>query len=280
MAATAVFKMNNPKSTCTAAALTWAYMVLAKTATPKASLFLPSDPTLAQNMSNIADLDNDPQTQIAIMGFESVRTRTNVGLTSTEVAEAFKKQLSKAEDAHLETKKMLQRESGEICPVCSRPLLIKFGKHGEFLACSGFPSCRYTQPIKKKGGNAALETPDVACPKCGSFMVVRSGRFGEFLACNRYPECKTTLPLMTGLSCPRAECDGTIVIKRSKGGKRFFGCSNYPECDFVSWNEPIAALCPDCGAKAAIRKKKAGNEFLSCLGCGRESPKAEKKDSG
>jgi len=194
--------------------------------------------------------------------------------------EEFKKQLSSAEEAHLETKKMLQRESGEICPVCSRPLLIKFGRHGEFLACSGFPSCRYTQPIKKKSGNAALETPDVACPKCGSFMVVRSGRFGEFLACNRYPECKTTLPLMTGLRCPRAECDGTIVIKRSKGGKRFFGCSKYPECDFVSWNEPSAVLCPDCGAEAAIRKKRAGSEFLSCLGCDRELSDSGKKDSG
>ena len=90
MAATEVFKMNNPNSTCTAAALTWAYMVLAKTATPKAALFLPSDPTLAQNMNNIKDLDDDAQTQIAIMGFESVKTRTGVGLSSVEIAEAFK----------------------------------------------------------------------------------------------------------------------------------------------------------------------------------------------
>ena len=90
MAATEVFKMDNPNSTCTAASLTWCYMVLARTATPKATLFLPKDPTLAQNMANIKDLDSKPETQIAIMGFESVKTRTWGAISSSEIAEAFK----------------------------------------------------------------------------------------------------------------------------------------------------------------------------------------------
>ena len=90
MAAEEIFAMNNPESTCTAAALTWSYMVLSGSAIPKATHFLPSDPTLKSNMNNIQDDDKNPERQIAIMGFDTVATRTNAGITSTEIAEAFK----------------------------------------------------------------------------------------------------------------------------------------------------------------------------------------------
>ncbi len=89
MAAVEVFAMNNPNSTCTAASLTWCYMLLARTATPAAALFLPSDPTLARNMDNIKDQDHDPANQVALMGMQIVSTRASV-LSSTEITEAFK----------------------------------------------------------------------------------------------------------------------------------------------------------------------------------------------
>lgn len=90
MAATLVFAMNNPNSTCTAAALTWCYMKLSGLTTPKAEHFLPSDPTMKRNMANVETLDADPTTQVALMGFEVVKKVLNSSKTSTEIAEVFK----------------------------------------------------------------------------------------------------------------------------------------------------------------------------------------------
>lgn len=90
MAADEVFKMSNPNSTCTAAALTWVYMVLSGTTTPAAHQFLPQDTTLRANMRNIEDDDGNPERQSAIMGFEIVKNDTNSAKTSTEIAEIFK----------------------------------------------------------------------------------------------------------------------------------------------------------------------------------------------
>ncbi len=184
--------------------------------------------------------------------------------------ESFRAQLVAAESAQSEVRKAIQRDSGEKCPICERPLLVKFGRHGEFLACSGFPSCRHTQPLHKhREGTPPTET-DARCPKCDAPMVRRAGRFGEFLACSRYPGCRTTMPLSTGIPCPNEGCTGTLVTRRSKAGKRFFGCSRYPECKFATWSEPEAVTCPACGAGAASKAKKGNKEALVCLRCGQE----------
>jgi DNA topoisomerase-1 len=182
--------------------------------------------------------------------------------------QAFREQLSAAERASSEVRRLVQRETGESCPVCGKPLFVKFGRHGEFLACSGFPACRYTQPVKTQEETPVHPAAETPCPKCGAAMVVRSGRFGEFMACSRYPQCKTTLPLTTGLTCPKEGCDGEIVAKRSKNGRRFYGCSRYPACDFVSWHEPVGAVCPECGGPVATKRKKGASEVLVCSSCG------------
>ena len=178
----------------------------------------------------------------------------------------FKKQLISAEKAQSDVRKAVQRESGESCPLCGKPLLIKFGRHGEFLACSGYPSCRFTKPLLSSNDNGK-SFEDKKCPTCGSPMTLRSGRFGEFLACSLYPKCKTTMPLTLDIPCPRDGCDGSVVVRRSKSGKRFYGCSNYPSCDFVAWNEPVASVCPACGAGAALPRKRGNIEKLQCLRC-------------
>lgn len=91
MAATEVFKMDNPNSTCTAASLTWCYMKLTRSTEPKAHHFLPSDPTLRRNMDNIQDDDGNPTRQSAIMGFEIVKQNAgNSSITSLQIAELFK----------------------------------------------------------------------------------------------------------------------------------------------------------------------------------------------
>ena len=122
------------------------------------------------------------------------------------------------------------------------------------------------------------EETDELCDKCGRRMVIKSGRFGKFLACPGYPECKNTKPLMnkTVGICPK--CGGAVVAKKSKRGRVFYGCETYPTCDFVTWNEPTAQTCPNCG-KTLFRKQGRGAGTV-CLaeGCGYEKSGQEKND--
>ncbi len=173
------------------------------------------------------------------------------------------------------------------CPVCkSRKLHIKMGKNGHFLACSGYPECRYTSDYTRdeKGGirivdRAAPEMTDRTCERCGAPMVQRNGKFGPFLACSAYPKCKHTVSLQqqegngrdTGVDCPQAGCDGRLVQRTSKRGKTFYGCTRYPECTFAIWDRPVARPCPQCSAPFRVEKTtKAKGNRLVCLSCGFE----------
>jgi DNA topoisomerase-1 len=148
------------------------------------------------------------------------------------------------------------QETSELCPECGRPMVIRWGRRGRFLACSGFPGCRVTRPIE--GEEQTREEPqmtDEQCPECGAQMVVRSGRFGRFLACSRYPECKGRKPMAarTGAHCPKDA--GELLERRSKRGRLFYGCSNYPNCDFSTWRRPLAQPCPQCGGLLTIESQ-------------------------
>jgi DNA topoisomerase I len=151
----------------------------------------------------------------------------------------------------------------ELCENCGRPMALKRGRFGQFLACTGYPECKTTRKIQKGGKIAA---PDVVleelCPQCGKHLVVKQGRFGPFTACSNYPECKYIKQETTGVSCP--ECGGEIVVKRGKR-KTFYGCSNYPKCKFALWDKPVAQPCPKCGARFVVEKvKKDGSRELQC----------------
>ena len=132
------------------------------------------------------------------------------------------------------------------CPECGKPMLIRWGRRGRFLACSGFPDCRGTLPLEGEEQEAPQQTDD-QCPECGSPMVIKSGRFGRFLACSRYPECKGRKPftVTTGVRCPKD--GGELLERRSRRGRIFYGCSNYPKCDFTTWTRPLPQPCPNCG---------------------------------
>ncbi|MEG0306884.1 MAG: type I DNA topoisomerase [Clostridium sp.] len=106
---------------------------------------------------------------------------------------------------------------------------------------------------------------DIPCDKCGKLMVIKKGRFGDFLACPGYPECKNTKTMARELDVPCPKCGGKILEKRSKKGKLFYGCGSYPECDFVSWHEPTAEKCPECGSVMAKRYSKAKGDYLECI---------------
>jgi len=112
---------------------------------------------------------------------------------------------------------------------------------------------------------------DQVCPKCGKPMLLRQGRFGEFLGCSGYPECKTIInpnrpePVATGVGCPRPDCAGQIVEKRSKRGKTFYGCNRYPECDFATWDKPTEQTCTTCGYPMGERTFRGKASGMRCI---------------
>jgi DNA topoisomerase-1 len=156
-------------------------------------------------------------------------------------------------------KAMTQEETEQACEKCGRPMVIKFGRHGRFLACTGFPDCRNSREIDE------VEAPHQSCPKCGSAMVVRHGRFGRFLACSRYPKCKGAAPLLVGARCPEEGCDAMLAERRSKRGTTFYGCTRYPKCTFATALKPVARRCPDCGSPTVLLAKSG--DKLRCPRC-------------
>ena len=157
----------------------------------------------------------------------------------------------------------LMEQTEEKCPECGKQLLIRWGRNGKFIGCSGYPDCRYTKPLN---GNEVQV--DEICDKCGKPMVLRNGKYGRFLACSGYPECTNVKPYSLGIDCPREDCDGTIVERRTKRGKIFYGCSNYPKCNFATWYMPVAIECKNCKAKYLEQRynKSVGN-YLYCPKC-------------
>ena len=159
----------------------------------------------------------------------------------------------------------------EICENCGKPMAMKRGRFGQFLACTGYPECKTTRKIQKGG---KISAPDVVleelCPQCGKHMIIKQGRFGPFTACSDYPTCKYIKQETTGVGCP--DCGvGEIVVKKSKRGRAFYGCSTYPACKFTLWDKPIAQQCPQCGARFIVEKtSKDGSRILQCReeGCG------------
>jgi len=180
----------------------------------------------------------------------------------------FKEDLAKAE-VHMRDVKRQEIATELVCEKCGKPMVIKWGRMGEFLACSGYPECRNTMNFRREEGKIVPEKEEDVpvedkCPTCGADMVMKRGRFGKFLACTRYPECKGTKPVSIGVACPKG-CGGYITEKRSRRGKTFYGCSSYPNCDFVAWDRPRNEACPLCGSAYLLDKysKKTG-PFVAC----------------
>lgn len=159
----------------------------------------------------------------------------------------------------------------EACPECGKPLAIKLGKRGKFIACTGFKEgCKYTRNLENSGAEEAAE-PEVSeekCDKCGQPMLIKSGRYGKYLACSGYPACKNIQPLnkpkSTGVTCPECK-EGELTEKKSRYGKLFYSCNRYPDCKFALWDPPVTQPCPKCGFPVLVKKvyKKKG-EFLKC----------------
>jgi DNA topoisomerase-1 len=173
--------------------------------------------------------------------------------------------LNNIKSKRADLKKQLQEESKEVCPNCGRNLVKKWGKNGQFLACPGFPECRYTRPLEPD------ERLNRTCPQCGGELVHRRGRFGRFIACKKYPACKYTEALTLGIPCAVEGCGGQIVEKKTRRGRVFYGCSNYPKCTFASWDKPTGQLCPSCGKAHLVEKNSVKKgRYLKCPVCRHE----------
>ncbi len=176
-----------------------------------------------------------------------------------EFYDPFQKRLETFEEKDL--RKELEEKTEEVCEACGRPMVIKWGKYGRFLACTGYPECKNTR-------NLSEEKTEETCPKCGSPLVVKEGKYGKFLSCSSYPKCDFTKSFTTGVKCPRQGCDGELAEKRTGKGKTFYGCSTYPKCDYALWDKPVATECPSCGFPLVVeRYTKRGEKYLTCPNC-------------
>jgi DNA topoisomerase-1 len=169
---------------------------------------------------------------------------------------------------------------GRMCPQCGEELLLRSGRFGQFVACSGFPKCKYTEQVDEEGNKVEekVETSDEKCDKCGKDMVVKNGRNGQFLACSGYPDCKNTKSMAvesktSEIPCP--DCGGKLLWKQSRRGA-FWGCENYPKCKFISKFEPTTIKCTEekCDGVLAPRTYR-NKEVYECVKCKTRTPREE-----
>ena len=150
----------------------------------------------------------------------------------------------------------------EYCENCGRVMVLKRGRFGQFMACTGYPDCKTTRRLDQ--GKRVPDIPlDEKCPKCDRNMVIRHGRYGEFTSCSGYPDCKYVKQNYIGVKCPLCK-DGDLVEKKARKGNTFYGCSNYPKCKFTSAGKPVAEKCPSCGSEYLVEKYLKSGPVIAC----------------
>ncbi|MGC2322753.1 MAG: type I DNA topoisomerase [Terriglobales bacterium] len=151
----------------------------------------------------------------------------------------------------------------EYCENCGRVMVLKRGRFGQFMACTGYPECKTTRRLDQ--GRKVPDIPlDELCPKCGRNLMLRHGRYGEFTSCSGYPQCKYIKQNYIGMKCPQCK-DGELVEKKARRrGNIFYGCSNYPDCKFTSAYKPVAESCPECGSPYLLLKNLKSGPVIVC----------------
>ncbi|KPK69962.1 hypothetical protein AMJ87_09695 [candidate division WOR_3 bacterium SM23_60] len=155
--------------------------------------------------------------------------------------EPFAVKLDKTKKEVAEIKESITETVDKKCPKCGKPLIVKWGRYGKFLACSGFPDCRYSE-------NLDVEKTGKTCPHCGKELIVKFGRFGKFLACSGYPDCRYTENIGHDAPCPL--CGGNVIIITTRRGK-IYKCK---KCTFSAFYPPIEEKCKKCGRGMVMKK--------------------------
>jgi DNA topoisomerase-1 len=187
-------------------------------------------------------------------------------------------------------------ETEHRCPTCDKVMLLKTGRFGQYLACSGAPECKTTMNLGPDGKPvvSAMAT-EHKCEKCGKPMVIRQGRRGPFLACTGYPKCKNAKDVDAqgnpipefdpGVACEK--CGSPMKVRKGPRGP-FLGCSAYPKCKGTrpmpeDLKEKYKAVmpapapkkavpqvavsetCPECGGPMRVLPSRFGGGYF--LGC-------------
>ena len=200
-----------------------------------------------------------------------------------EFYDPFEKHLKTASQ-QMPSVKAMAEPTNEVCEKCGKGKVIRLGRYGKFLACTGYPECKSTRPLKAEGAEAKppAELTSTVCELCGAPMVVRKGRYGEFLACSTYPTCKGAKPMPLGVACPAEGCTGELVQRRTKRGRLFYGCNRYPTCQYTLWSKPVPLPCPKCQARFLVEQGSTRKgKVLRCVreGCGYESLMTEEREA-
>ena len=170
-------------------------------------------------------------------------------------------------------------KTDEICDKCGSPMAIKFGRFGEFLACTNYPECKNTKELAK-GEEKAAATGDeeqIICDKCSKPMTLKRSRFGQFYACSGYPDCKNTKDprlLKANISAepqpPCENCGKEMVLKSGRYGP-FYSCSGYPDCKTIrkigksgAPAKPTGVKCPTCNEGDLVERRSRRGVFYSC----------------
>ncbi|MFB3778314.1 MAG: type I DNA topoisomerase [Bryobacteraceae bacterium] len=186
----------------------------------------------------------------------------------------FSSDLSRAEE-HMTDIKRMEKPTDLTCDKCGKPMVIKWGRHGSFIACSGYPECTNTRELKVDltevdSADLSEQGDEEYCQNCGRPMVLKKGRFGQFYACSGYPDCKTTKPIggqqrqpdvPLDEKCP--QCGHNLVMKHGRFGE-FTACGDYPKCKYVK-QKTIGVACPTCRTgEVTERRSKRGKTFYGC----------------
>ena len=159
----------------------------------------------------------------------------------------------KGEVESVKGEKFVGEALDEECPECKSQLSKKFGRNGYFIACTGYPECKYTRPINGEK-QAEPEVSDETCDECGKQLLLKEGRYGKYLNC---PDCKINRslnkPKSLGIDCPSCK-KGEIMEKKSRYGKIFYSCNRYPKCKYALWDQPFADPCPKCAFPIVVEK--------------------------
>ena len=151
----------------------------------------------------------------------------------------------------------------EYCENCGRVMVLKRGRFGQFMACTGYPDCKTTRRLDQ--GKRVPDIPlEEICPECKKRnLIIRHGRYGEFTSCSGYPDCKYVKQNFIGVKCPECK-EGDLVEKRARKGNTFYGCARYPKCKFTSAAKPIAEKCPSCGHEFLVERLRKDGPVIAC----------------
>ncbi|MBI3589440.1 MAG: type I DNA topoisomerase [Candidatus Liptonbacteria bacterium] len=152
---------------------------------------------LSENFPKIVDIDFTAKMEEELD--EIAEGKKNWQTTIKEFYEPFSKNLEQKYEA-VSKQEIVDEKTDEVCEKCGKPMIVKFGRFGKFIACSGFPDCKNTKNLK--GGD---KTIGLKCPKCHEGDVIEK----------------------------------RVNKKGRARGKIFWGCSRYPDCDYASWTNPL-----------------------------------------